>query len=45
MRTRVKEFRAKYNLTHEELAKKSGVKRELPCLVMNKPKDIIQAVP
>ena len=28
MRTRVKEFRARYNLTQEELAKKVGVRRE-----------------
>jgi putative transcriptional regulator len=28
MRTRIKEFRARYNLTQEELAKKSGVRRE-----------------
>ena len=28
MRTRIKEFRARYNLTQEELAKKVGVRRE-----------------
>jgi len=28
MKTRIKEFRAKYNLTQEELAKKTGVRRE-----------------
>jgi len=28
MRTRIKEFRARYNLTQEELAKKAGVRRE-----------------
>ena len=28
MRTRIKEFRAKYNLTQEDLAKKVGVRRE-----------------
>ena len=28
MRTRIKEFRAKYNMTQEELAKKVGVRRE-----------------
>ncbi len=28
MKTRIKEFRAKYNLTQEELAKKVGVRRE-----------------
>lgn len=28
MKTRIKEFRAKYNLTQEELAKKAGVRRE-----------------
>jgi putative transcriptional regulator len=28
MRTRIKEFRARYNLTQEELAKKTGVRRE-----------------
>jgi putative transcriptional regulator len=28
MRTRLKEFRARYNLTQEELAKQVGVRRE-----------------
>jgi putative transcriptional regulator len=28
MRTRIKEFRARYNLTQEQLAKKVGVRRE-----------------
>ncbi len=28
MKTRIKEFRAKYNMTQEELAKKVGVRRE-----------------
>lgn len=28
MRTRIKEFRAKYNLTQAELAEKVGVRRE-----------------
>jgi len=28
MKTRIKEFRAKYNLTHDELAKKVGMRRE-----------------
>ena len=28
MRTRIKEFRARYNLTQEDLAKKVGVRRE-----------------
>lgn len=28
MKTRIKELRAKYNLTQEELAKKVGVRRE-----------------
>lgn len=28
MKNRIKEFRAKYNLTQEELAKKVGVRRE-----------------
>ncbi len=28
MRTRIKEFRAKYDMTQEELAKKVGVRRE-----------------
>jgi len=28
MRTRIKEFRAKYNLTQEDLARKVGVRRE-----------------
>lgn len=28
MKTRIKEFRAKYGLTQEELAKKVGVRRE-----------------
>ena len=28
MKTRIKEFRAKYNLTQEELANKVGVRRE-----------------
>ncbi len=28
MKTRIKEFRAKYNLTQAELAKKVGVRRE-----------------
>ena len=28
MRTRIKEFRARYNMTQEELAKKVGVRRE-----------------
>jgi len=28
MRTRIKEFRARYNLTQEELAKRVGVRRE-----------------
>ncbi len=28
MRTRIKEFRARYDLTQEELAKKVGVRRE-----------------
>jgi putative transcriptional regulator len=28
MRTKIKEFRAKYNITQEELAKKVGVRRE-----------------
>jgi len=28
MKTRIKEFRAKYNITQEELAKKAGVRRE-----------------
>ncbi|MCL4418949.1 helix-turn-helix transcriptional regulator [Patescibacteria group bacterium] len=28
MKTRIKEFRAKYNLTQEELAEKVGVRRE-----------------
>ena len=28
MMTRIKEFRARYNLTQEELAKKAGVRRE-----------------
>ncbi|MBT6995137.1 helix-turn-helix transcriptional regulator [Candidatus Woesearchaeota archaeon] len=28
MKTRIKEFRAKYNLTQEDLAKKVGVRRE-----------------
>ena len=28
MKTRIKEFRAKYNMTQEELANKVGVRRE-----------------
>jgi len=28
MKTRIKEYRAKYNMTQEELAKKVGVRRE-----------------
>jgi putative transcriptional regulator len=28
MKTRIKEYRAKYNLTQEELAEKAGVRRE-----------------
>ena len=28
MKTRIKEFRAKFNMTQEELAKKVGVRRE-----------------
>jgi putative transcriptional regulator len=28
MKTRIKEFRAKYNLTQDELAQKVGVRRE-----------------
>ena len=28
MRTKIKEFRARYNLTQEELAKRVGVRRE-----------------
>ena len=28
MKTRIKEYRARYNLTQEELAKKVGVRRE-----------------
>ncbi|MCJ7470833.1 helix-turn-helix transcriptional regulator [Candidatus Bathyarchaeota archaeon] len=28
MKTRIKELRARYNLTQEDLAKKSGVRRE-----------------
>lgn len=28
MKTRIKEFRAKYDMTQEELAKKVGVRRE-----------------
>lgn len=28
MKTRIKEFRAKYNLTQKQLAKKVGVRRE-----------------
>ncbi|MEA3294080.1 MAG: helix-turn-helix transcriptional regulator [Euryarchaeota archaeon] len=28
MKTRIKEFRARYNLTQKELAKKVGVRRE-----------------
>jgi len=28
MKTRIKEFRAKYNLTQEDLARKVGVRRE-----------------
>lgn len=28
MKNRIKEFRAKYNLTQEELARKTGVRRE-----------------
>ena len=28
MRTRIKEFRARYNLTQEDLARKVGVRRE-----------------
>ncbi|ABR54229.1 transcriptional regulator, XRE family [Methanococcus vannielii SB] len=28
MKTRIKEFRAKYNITQEELGKKVGVRRE-----------------
>lgn len=28
MRTRIKEFRARYDLTQEDLAKKAGVRRE-----------------
>ena len=28
MKTRIKEFRAKYNLTQEDLARKAGVRRE-----------------
>lgn len=28
MQTRIKEFRARYNLTQEDLAKKVGVRRE-----------------
>lgn len=28
MKTRIKEFRARYNMTQEELAKKVGVRRE-----------------
>jgi putative transcriptional regulator len=28
MKTRIKEFRAKYNLTQEQLARKAGVRRE-----------------
>ncbi len=28
MKTRIKEFRARYNLTQEDLAKKVGVRRE-----------------
>lgn len=28
MRTRIKEFRTKYNLTQEELARRVGVRRE-----------------
>jgi putative transcriptional regulator len=29
MRTRIKELRARYNLTQEDLAKKVGVRREI----------------
>jgi putative transcriptional regulator len=28
MKTRIKEFRARYNLTQEDLARKAGVRRE-----------------
>ncbi len=28
MKTRIKEFRAKYNMTQEDLARKVGVRRE-----------------
>lgn len=28
MKTRIKEYRARYNLTQEDLAKKAGVRRE-----------------
>ena len=28
MKTRIKEFRAKYDMTQEDLAKKAGVRRE-----------------
>jgi len=35
MRTRIKEFRARYDLTQEELAKKVGVRRETILFVEN----------
>jgi len=35
MRTRIKEFRARYGLTQEELAKKVGVRMETILLVEN----------
>ena len=34
-RTRIKELRARYNLTQEELAKKAGVRRETILFVEN----------
>ena len=35
MRTRMKELRARYDLTQEELAKKAGVRRETILFVEN----------
>lgn len=35
MRTRIREFRARYDLTQEELAKKVGVRRETILFVEN----------
>lgn len=35
MRTRIKEFRARYDLTQEDLAKKIGVRRETILFIEN----------